>query len=442
MRAVHPELAFVDGTFRPDIAVLIDGDTISDVVAAAEVPSSVEVEHWARMALIPGTVNAHGHSFQNLLKGFADDRTFEDWRDKVLYPFSETLDTEDIYTGALFAFTEALLAGITTTVDFFYLHDESNDNADAVIRAAHDAGIRLVLARSFYDRDAPTKAPDRYRESTEDSARRTRELAAAYSDDPLVSIQPAPHSLHAASPETIRVALDVAAELGVPCHLHLAEAEYERNMIAERFGMTPVRLLSEKGLLERHLVAIHAVWLDDEELDLFAASGAGIVHCPGANAFLGDGIARTTDMISKGLRVALGPDGGCANNRQSIFDEMRMASLLAKALATDGSALPAPVAFQLGTAGGADLLGLPVGAIAPGAKADLVALDLDDLSLQPSANLERHLVHSMQPTAVAKVLVGGRTVVDRGVPTGVDPADLRARIQATTSGWTRPRKER
>ena len=163
-----------------------------------------------------------------------------------------------------------------------------------------------------------------------------------------------------------------------------------------------------------------------------------MVHCPGANAFLGDGIARTAEMIARGVRVALGPDGGCANNRQSIFDEMRTASLLSKAVATDGSALPAPAAFALGTTGGADLLGLPVGAILPGRKADLVGLDLDDISLQPAGNLERHVVHSMQPTAIAKVLVGGRTVVDRGVPSGVDLADLRARIEATTSGWTRP----
>jgi 5-methylthioadenosine/S-adenosylhomocysteine deaminase len=438
MHAIRPELAFVDGEFREDLAIVIDGDTISDVVAVSEIPGSVATEDWPRVALVPGTVNAHGHAFQNLFKGFADDRTFEDWRDAVLYPFSERLTTEDIYTGALFAFTEALLAGVTTTVDFFYLHDASNDNAEAVIRAARDAGIRLVFARAFYDRDAPTKAPDRYRESTDDSVRRTRELAAAHADDPLISIQPAPHSLHAASPETIRAALDVAADLDVPCHLHLAEAEYEREMISERFGLTPVRLLSEKGLLDPRLVTVHSVWLDDEELDLLASTGAGVVHCPGANAFLGDGIARVADMIDRAIRVALGPDGGCANNRQSIFDEMRMASLMAKATRTEGSVLPAPATFDLGTRGGADLLQQPVGAISQGLKADFVGLDLDDLSLQPPGNLGQHVVHSMQPTAIAKVVVGGQVVVDRGVPTRISLDELRARIAVTTRGWSRP----
>ncbi|MEA2517686.1 MAG: 5-methylthioadenosine/S-adenosylhomocysteine deaminase [Actinomycetota bacterium] len=438
MRAIQPELTFVDGLFQPGLVVVIDGDAISAVIPRAEVPDSIGIEPWAHHALVPGTVNAHGHAFQNLFKGFADDRSFEDWRDAVLYPFSEGLSIDDIYTGALFAFTEALLAGVTTTVDFFYLHDDGNENADAVIRAARDAGIRLVLARAFYDLDAPTNAPARFRESATDAAARTRELAEAYREDPAVLVQPAPHSLHAASPETIAVALEVAQDLDVPFHLHLAEATYERDMIVDRFGLTPVRLLADRGLLHPRLVAVHAVWLDDDEVDLIAAAGAGVVHCPGANAFLGDGIARAAQMIAKGVRVALGPDGGCANNRQSVFDEMRTASLLAKATATDGSVLPAPAAFDLGTRAGADLLGIPAGSIAPGMFADLVGLDLEDLSLQPPANLERMVVHSMQPSAIARVMVGGEVVVERGSPSRVDVPDLRRRIGETTARWERP----
>ena len=396
------------------------------------------MQDWDGLAVVPGTVNAHGHAFQSLFKGYADDRTFEDWRDRVLYPFSERLTTEDIYTGSLFAFTEALLAGVTTTVDFFYLHDGGNENAEAVIRAARDVGIRLVLARAFYDPDAQTAAPRRYREDPADAADRTRDLAKKYADDALVSVQPAPHSLHAASPQTIRLALDLAHELDVPCHLHLAEARYERELIEKRFGTSPVRLLEREALLDRQLIAIHAVWLDDDEIALLAEQDVGIVHCPGANAFLGDGFARVAEMLDKGIRVGLGPDGGCANNRQSVFDEMRMASLLAKARLTDGSALDARTAFALGTRGGADLLDLPVGGLEPGRRADLVGLDLDHLSLQPPANLERHVVHSMQPGAIARVMVGGTVVVEGGQPTGVDLADLRARISETTRSWQRP----
>ncbi|MDQ4095779.1 MAG: amidohydrolase family protein, partial [Actinomycetota bacterium] len=404
MRAIKARLGLVDGVLRPDVVVSIEGDRITAVEAEA---TSSDAEDWGDVALLPGTVNAHGHAFQSLFKGFADDRPFDEWRDLVLYPFSERLGRDDIYSGALFAFAEALLSGITTTVDFFYLHDGGNENAEEVIRAARDLGIRLVFARAFYDPDAPTAAPARYREAADEAAERCLALAGEHAGDPLVSVQPAPHSLHAASPQTIGRALEVATELNVPCHLHLAEALYEKEQIEQRFGTTPVRLLQREGLLRDDLVTVHTVWVDDEELDMLAEANVGVVHCPGANAFLGDGIARVPEMIERGIRVALGPDGGCANNRQSIFDEMRMASLVAKARLTDGGALDAPTALHMGTRAGAELLQIDAGAIEAGRLADIVAIDLDDLSLQPLATVERQLVHSMQSTAISRVMVGG-----------------------------------
>jgi 5-methylthioadenosine/S-adenosylhomocysteine deaminase len=437
MRVLRGARVWVDGAFAEGISIVIDGGQIVSLVPRGEEPSSVAIEDWGEVAIVPGTVNAHDHSFQNLLKGFADDRTFASWRDDVLYPFSAQLDRDAIYAGALFAFSEAVLAGVTTTVDFFYLHDGANDNAEAVIQAARDVGLRLVFARCFYDKDAPTRAPARYRENTTVAVRRFKELAAAHAGDAAVSVQAAPHSLHAASPATIRAALEAAADIGVPCHLHLAEARYEREQIQTRYGTTPVRLLAREGLLDPRLVTVHTVWVDDEELDLLAEAGAGIVHCPGANAFLGDGIARLPEMLARGIRVGLGPDGGCANNRQSVFDEMRQASLLAKARLTDGSALDASTAFTLGTSGGADLLGLPVGEIAPGRHADLVALDLNDLSLHPLATIERQLVHSMQSTAVAKVMVGGEMVASDHRTMKIDLAEVRSRIAEATAGWRR-----
>ncbi|HEV3472102.1 MAG TPA: amidohydrolase family protein [Actinomycetota bacterium] len=436
-RAITARKIFYEGRFRDGLALVISDDTIERVGPADQL-GPLPIEDWGDVALIPGTVNAHGHAFQNLFKGIADDLAFESWRDDVLYPLSAELDDDSLYIGALFAFTEALLAGVTTTVDFFYLNDGSNDNAEVVIRAAKDAGIRLVLARTFYDKDAPTQAPGRYREAAADAARRTRELAEGHSDDELISVQPAPHSLHACAPATLALARDVSRDLGVPWHLHLAEARYEIDLVAERHGTTPVRLLAREGLLDERLVAIHAVWLDDEELDLLAETGVGVVHCPGANAFLGDGVARLDEMLRRGIRVGLGPDGGCANNRQSVFDEMRLASLFVKARLNDGAALSAQDAFRLGTVAGAELLALPVGELASGRKADVVAVDLDDPSVMPERNLERHLVNSMQSTAIARVMVAGQVVVDAGRTTKVDRADLRRRLDEVTDGWTRP----
>lgn len=433
MKAIRADRIWDGARFVSGRALLVEGDRLQGSVAEQEAPGPIE--DWGRVAIVPGTVNAHGHAFQSLFKGLADDRSFESWRDDVLYPFSERLDGGGIYAGALFAFAEALLAGVTTIVDFFYLHDGGNENAALVIRAARDIGIRLVLARAFYDEDAATGAPARYREPVEAAAARLRALADEHHADPMVSVQPAPHSLHAASPATIGRALELAEELDVPCHLHLAEAAYELRQVKERYGTTPVRLLAREGLLTRRLLCVHSVWLDDEELDLVADAGAGVIHCPGANAFLGDGIARVPEMIARGIRVALGPDGGCANNRQSVFDEMRTASLVAKARLVDGSALDAPTAFRLGTSAGAGLLGIEAGSLQAGKLADLVALDLDDLSLHPPQSLERHIVNSMQPTAISKVMVAGRVVAAGGELTRVPRSEVRRLVAEATGGW-------
>ena len=437
-KGIRAERIWDGERFASGQLLVLDGPAIEGLIPLESAPSNLGIEDWGQVAIMPGTINAHGHAFQNLLKGFADDRTFESWRDHVLYPFSERLSGDDIYAGALFAFAEALLAGVTTIVDFFYLHDAGNENAERVIQAARDVGISLVLARAFYDVDAPTKAPARYREPAEESAARLRSLIEAHGDDPLVSVQPAPHSLHAASPDTIRIALDLAREFDLPCHLHLAEARYEVEQVKERFGATPVRLLEREGLLDENLLTVHTVWVDDEELDLLAARRTGVVHCPGANAFLGDGIARVPEMLERGIRVALGPDGGCANNRQSVFDEIRMAGLVAKARLTDGSALGAPQALRLGTVAGAELLRVPAGELKAGKRADLVALDLTDLSLYPRVVLERNVVNSMQATAIAMVMVAGEVVAEGGELTKIPLADVRARIDHVTEGWTRP----
>lgn len=437
MDAIRGALTWFEGAFVQNRAVLVRDGRIAGVTRVDQIPAEASLVDWGDVAVLPGSVNCHGHAFQNLFKGFADDLPFESWRDDVLYPFSEDLDESAVYTGALFAFAEALLAGATTTVDFFYLHDREGAFSRAVLRAAHDVGIRFVFARAFYDLDAPTKAPRMYREPVADAVRRLGDLAGDYERNDMVSIQPAPHSLHAVSPDTIAAALDAAERLDVPCHLHLAEASYEVAQVRERYGTTPVRLLEREGLLRDRLVAVHGVWLDDEEMDMVAAAGAAIVHCPGANAFLGDGIARLPEMLERGVRVGLGPDGGCANNKQSVFEEMRLASLFAKARLTDGSALDASTALRLGTEAGGDLLGLPVGSIEPGRHADLVALDLNDLSLQPLATLQRQVVNSMQSTAIAKVMVGGDVVVEDGSLVRVDAAELNAKIAEVTKRWSR-----
>jgi len=181
---------------------------------------------------------------------------------------------------------------------------------------------------------------------------------------------------------------------------------------------------------------VHGVWLDDDEIALMGARGAGLAYCPGSNMFLGDGITRLPEMLRAGVRVGLGTDGGCTNNRLSVFDEMRTSSLLQRVRLLDGTALSAATAFDLGTRSAAALLRLEAGVIGPGRLADLVAIDLGHLSLQPRHDLLKSVVYAMSPAAVTDVWVHGRRVVEQRRLLTVSEEDLVQRVAALTKGWT------
>ena len=425
-----PDLVLTEAGWAPGCAVAVTDGRIA-AVQPAGAPQPGDVALPGR-ALLPGTVNAHCHTFQSLLRGLGDDLDFMGWRDRVLYPLSQRLDRGGIALGASFAFAEMLLRGATTCVDFFYLNDDGNDNAEAVIEAAGAVGIRLVLARAMYDWEG---APKRYRETPADAARRVRELIARHRHDTTCGVQPAPHSPHGASPAMIRAGWEVAESEATPFHIHVAEGRYEGEHTLREHGATPIRYLDRLGVLGPRMIGVHCVWLDDEEIALMGARDTALAYCPSSNMFLGDGITRLPELLRAGVRVGLGTDGGCTNNRLSVFEEMRMASLLQRVRLLDGTALPAPAAFALGTASGAQMLDLETGTIAPGRLADLVAIDLAEPSLHPRHDLLASVVYAMSERAVTDVWVHGRRVVEGGRLTTLSQEDLLARVRELTKGW-------
>ena len=426
-----PEVVLTPDGWRRDVAVAVtDGRIAALTEAGSSQPGDVALPG---RALLPGTVNTHAHAFQSLLRGLGDDLDFMGWRDRVLYPFSARLDRAALRVGAEFAFAEMLLHGVTTCVDFFYIHDGGNENAEAVIEAARAVGIRLVLARGMYDWQG---APARYRETPADAARRTRELIARHRHDATVAVQPAPHSPHGASTAMLRAGFEVAEAEDTVFHVHVAEGRYEGERTLREHGATPVRYLDRLGVLGPRTVAVHCVWLDDDEIRLMGARQAALAYCPSSNMFLGDGITRLPELLRAGVRVGLGTDGGCTNNRLSVFEEMRAASLLARVRLLDGAALDAATAFSLGTASAASILRLDAGRIEPGQLADLVAVDLGHPSLHPPTDLLKNVVYAMSPQAIMDVWVHGARVVERGRLTRVSLDEILRDLRAATRTFT------
>ncbi len=440
-------LSLVDGEVLEDFVVRIDDDDGGLIVAAGpkkQVVRDNEVPlDLGRRVMIPGTINAHNHSFQSLLRGFGDDLSFLDWRERALYRFTprilESMGHADLrsrgtYVGALFAFAEMALCGVTTVCDFFYLNDHGNENARAVIQAARDVGLRLVLARCFYDYEA---APPGFRETPTEATRHFHELFRAFQNHPLVSICPAPHSLHGATQAMLEAGVAAAREAGTRWHIHLSEEKYQVDEAVSRYGTTPLRVVDRMGLLGNDMVAVHGCWFDEGERALLAERGAGLAYCPGSNMFLGDGITDVVDLLRKGVRVALGTDGGCSNSRVSVLDEMRSCALLQKVARLSGQAISAEACFAMGTAGGGSVLGLPAGRLRPGECADLCFLDLDDPSLWPEQSLAKNVVYSLSARAVTDVFVGGQAVVRDRKLVKLPIGEVQRRVRELTGTWRR-----
>jgi len=418
-RLYKPEYLYNDGDFLKNAAVLTEDGVIletGDAENLAAVYPEAEILNWDGLVMLPGTVNVHNHCFQSILRGLSCDKPFLEWRDNALYRFSPRFGKKEIYGAARFAFAEMMKYGVTTVCDFFYLHGFGAESDEMIVKAAADVGIRLVLARTMYDWCG---APPCYVETVDEAVKNTKLLAERYGSGDMVTVLPAPHSLHAASVEMVKAGHALAKELGVCFHIHVAEEPFEVEQVkAEHGGLTPIELLDKIGVVDDSMVIIHGVWLKKSEIDRLGEAGGKLAYCPSSNMFLADGITDIPRMMKKGVLIGLGSDGACSNNRISVFEEMRMVAILQKAATCDAMCVNYRQAFDMGTKNGGQLLGLPVGEIKKGMKADFVGIDASDMSMQPiSASGEQilpNIVYSMQPQAIKKVVVDDRMTVDGG----------------------------
>ncbi|HEV2262780.1 MAG TPA: amidohydrolase family protein [Candidatus Rubrimentiphilum sp.] len=393
MIVVHAKKALVEGEERADFSFAIDNGRIAEIAALGDLrkryPKAELREHGDDVAIIPGLINGHSHAYQILLRGIGDDLPFARWRSDVLYKIIPQLTPDDIYKTFVTAFKEMLAGGITTVAEFFYLNGAGNSHAEAAIAAAKDTGIRLILARTWMD---SPKAPAAFREPIDVAASRTRDLMQKYPD---VSIGVAPHSLHGASSEMIRVAADFARDADCKLHIHVAERNSDE-----------VRTLRQMGVLNERVVAIHAIHIDEEEKKMLADAGATVVHNPVTNQYLGDGICDVVGLRDLGVPVGLGTD---ANVSCSILDEMRSAALLQKLVHKDGGAFSTAAAFTLGTSEGAKALGVDAGRFRVGAFADYAVFDRTRL-FRSHSQVTSALVYGAGRESIAQGYIAGRAI--------------------------------
>jgi len=386
-------------------ALVVSDERIVAVLPVTEAVarySSYDRIDLADHVLIPGLVNLHTHAAMTLMRGMADDLTLMDWLKQHIWPAEMRHVCEDfVRDGAQLACAEMLLGGVTCFSDMYFYPQAT---AAAAITAGMRAAIGLIVI----------EFPSPYASDAQDYLSKGLALRDTLRGEPLLSFCLAPHAPYTVSDQTLRRVVTYASELDIPIHTHVHETTAEIAQSIEQHGMRPLSRLEGLGLLGPSLIAVHAVHLQADEIDLLAHHGCHVAHCPSSNLKLASGFAPVRSLINAGVNVGIGSDGAASNNRLDMFSEMRLAALLAKAVSNDATAVPAWEALEMATLRPARALGLEstIGSLATGKFADLVAVRLADIHTSPCYDPVSQLVYAAGREDVSHVWVNGRLVVD------------------------------
>jgi 5-methylthioadenosine/S-adenosylhomocysteine deaminase len=315
--------------------------------------------------------------------------------------------------GTLLACAEMLRGGITCFNDMYFF-------PEAAAEAARSLGMRAVLGLVVIE------FPTAYAADADDYLSKGLAVRDRLRADPLLSFCLAPHAPYTVSDATFDRVVTLAAQLDLPIHIHIHETRAEIEESLRLHGQRPLARLHRLGLLGPGLIGVHAAHLDAAEIRLLAKYDCCIAHCPTSNMKLGSGIAPVIAKLEHGLRIGLGTDGAASNNRLDLFQEMRHASLLAKAVSGNAAAFDAHTALRMATLNGAAALGLDrrIGSIQVGKAADLCAVRLDAPETRPCFNPVSHLVYTAGREHVSHVWVNGVLRVENGLLQGCDTTQL------------------
>lgn len=391
-----------------DHAVAVRGGRIVDLLdqdAARARYVADKVVELPRHVLIPGLVNLHTHAAMSLLRGIADDLPLMRWLQEAIWPAeSRHVDAAFVRDGTLLAAAEMIRGGITTCSDM-YFHPEAAAEAFAA------AGMRAVVGA------VALEFPTSYASDPDDYLRKGLAARDRWQGHPLLGFSIAPHAPYTVSDESFRHVQTLADELELPIHVHIHETAQEIADSLAAHGCRPLARLARLGVLGSNLIGVHAVHVDEPDIELLARHGCSVAHCPTSNMKLASGIAPVPRLLAAGIPVGLGTDGAASNNRLDLLQEMRHAALLAKVGSLDATAVPAHAALRMATLEGARALGMDdrIGSIEKGKCADLCAIDLSAPQCRPCFDPVSHLVYVCGRENVSHVWIGGETRVDKGV---------------------------
>lgn len=412
-----------------DGAVAVEGDKIADVGAAREVESrhpGAQVIDCTGRTIIPGLVNTHTHLFQTLLKGLGDDMVLRDWFTQMTAPSAVQLTFGDVLAAARHGCVESIRSGVTTLVDFMYVHPRPH-LADAVVQAYRETGIRGVVARGYITAgggpDVPPELVEHLDDALDDARRLIRANNTAASR---VQVGLAPCMIWTVDEQTLAATREMADAERALITMHVSETDFEIENSLRRFGVRDVELLERTGFLGPDVLAVHCVQCDRRDIDILKAHGVSVSHNPCSNAYLASGFAPVPEMIRQGMTVGLATDGPASSNNHNLIQGMKFAALMHKGHHRDPRIMTAEKVMEMATIDGARAIGMAdqIGSLEAGKKADFVLLDLSNAFVTPLHHPVSALVYSALGSEVAGVVIDGVTVMSDGTLRSVDENEV------------------
>jgi 5-methylthioadenosine/S-adenosylhomocysteine deaminase len=353
--------------------------------------------------LMPGLVNAHTHVPMTLLRGLADDLRLDVWLLGYMMPVEREFVSPDfVRLGTLIGCAEFIRTGITSFADMYYYEED-------IAKATVEAGLRGVLGQTVLK--FPTPDASSYEESLEAA----REFIVGWRNHDLIVPAVAPHAPFTCTADILRACAALAAEYDVPLHTHISETAFEVQNMRDQEDMPVIPYIKKQNLFDAKVLAAHCVHIDFGEIITLKNHKAGVAHNPSSNMKLASGMAPISTMLSEGINVGIGTDGPASNNDLDMFEEIRLASFMAKTRENDPTALPAKTALLMATRLGAQAMhiGHLTGSLEAGKRADLIMVDINTLHNLPRFRRDpdgvyAQLVYAGKSTDVTDVMVNGR----------------------------------
>ncbi len=344
--------------------------------------------------VIPGFVNAHTHSPMVFLRSYAEDLPLDRWLREAVFPHEARLAPEDIYTLSKLAVCEYVSGGTTCCFDMYF-------NPEETARAFAETGFRGVFCGAVNDFCQSPEMLEEYYLTLNDFS-------------PLISYKPGFHAEYTTDIRIMRSIAELARKYKAPVWFHNSETKAETEGCIKRYGMTPTALAESLGMFDHGGGGYHCTYLSKEDMEIFRRRELTVVTNPASNAKLASGIADLTEIVKRGINLAVGTDGAASNNSLDMFREMYLCTILQKLKYSDPSAMPAKTVLKAVFAGGAKALELDCGSLETGKLADFAVIDMNRPCMQPENDIVKNLVFSGSKDIVKMTAAGGKILYENG----------------------------